>query len=163
MNTFNKGFTLIELLVTVLIIGALISIALPQYDRAVLRSRAAEVWTVLPTIRAATEAYCLANGGGYPQVEDLSIDFPSQRRNFAINLNSCYSFASGYGKVTAIFYYDKNGGRVNLSLNQKGTKYCSEYVPRDSSDDSVCRKLGFENGYKSCGSGGGDCSWSFTE
>ncbi len=49
----KKGFTLIELLVVVLIIGILSSIAVPQYFKAVERSRMAEAETLLNSIAQA--------------------------------------------------------------------------------------------------------------
>ena len=65
------GFTLIELLVVVLIIGILSAIAVPQYQRAVLKSRLATVQANVKAIAQAAEVYYLANG--HYSNDDLSV------------------------------------------------------------------------------------------
>jgi len=72
----GKAFTLIELLVVVLIIGILAAIALPQYQKAVEKSRAATIFPLLKAIGIAQENYYLANGTYATSFDDLAVDIP---------------------------------------------------------------------------------------
>lgn len=72
----TQAFTLIELLVVVLIIGILAAVALPQYNKAVEKSRAAQALTLLKSTYNAALAYDLANGSHATSVDELSIDIP---------------------------------------------------------------------------------------
>ena len=76
------GFTLIELLVVVLIIGILAAIALPKYEIAVEKSRAAEPLIMLRNIRDAQEIYYMANGEYATDVESLDISVPEQSKDW---------------------------------------------------------------------------------
>ncbi len=72
----NGGFTLIELLVVVLIIGILAAVAVPQYQKAVEKSRATQALSVIKTLVQAQEAYYLANGQYATEFEQLDVSLP---------------------------------------------------------------------------------------
>ena len=72
----KQAFTLIELLVVVLIIGILAAVAVPQYQKAVEKARAATVFPLLKAIGEAQENYYLANGTYATSFDDLTVDIP---------------------------------------------------------------------------------------
>ena len=75
-NRNKQAFTLIELLVVVLIIGILAAVAVPQYQKAVIKSQLSTLKNLVESIAWAEEAYYLANGSYASSFDDLDIEVP---------------------------------------------------------------------------------------
>ena len=78
----NAGFTLIELLVFVLIVVILAAVALPQYQKAVLKSRMNSMWSLLKGIKDAQEIYYMANGSYTDDLTQLDVALPKGEVHF---------------------------------------------------------------------------------
>ncbi|WP_428048827.1 type IV pilin protein [Candidatus Avelusimicrobium caledoniensis] len=121
----NQAFTLIELLVVVLIIGILAAVALPQYQKAVMKSRYAALKPLTQSIAQAREIYYLANNSYNCTWEELAIDTPgttntanAQQRVF--NKNNVCTMATEY--INCYNYQIKMGYRIYHT--PKGRRLC---------------------------------------
>lgn len=112
MNT--KGFTLIELLVVVLIIGILASVALPQYTKAVEKSRSTEAITLLSNLAKAEEIYALATNSYTNDMNSLDIQMP--------NVTGTGTVSSVQTNAFTITIRNTNGANVFQATATRGGK-----------------------------------------
>ncbi len=136
----NTGFTLIELLVVVLIIGILSSVALPQYTKAVEKSRAAGAYQTIKAINDAEKIANLENGteGVIYPFDELSVSF--------VDKNGHQATGTRYEGKDYRFVL-QNGYTGTISLTEPAGAWPDENT-RSSRGDYF---LGINNGRRTCG------------
>ncbi len=139
----NNGFTLIELLVVVLIIGILAAVALPQYQKAVDRTRLTEALILGKHIRDAEKIYFLANNSYTNKYEELSMDMPSGAVLTAENKIRVKKFTysltlENSPRVVA----EALVGGVALLFHFSGVTRCYAYEDSDWRGIGMCKLLG---------------------
>jgi len=152
----NRAFTLIELLVVVLIIGILAAVAVPQYQKAVLKSRVMSGMAIGKAMINAMDMYYLDNGEFRGNSSNFIITLPSGAQN--ADGTPMTSLPTAFDKP---IYYDVGNGATKQFTFQSGGRlqykllsdpnvniyFCSRYaksVDKDSVSSSQWKK------YKYC-------------
>ena len=151
----NKGFTLIELLVVVLIIGILAGVALPQYTKAVEKSRATEAITLLSNIAKAETVYALGTNSFTNDLNALDIQMPninagdtskSETKNFNIEVSlaggALHLVATRKGTVNVYSIIGSMPLNGNLQMWCKnGAGYAAAGLTGNSEAVKICKSI----------------------
>ena len=96
----NKlGFTLIEMLVVVLIIGILAGIALPQYNKAVEKSRLHTGVSLVESLYRAQQVYAIANGNYATDLNALDVEIPKDDSCIKTQTASVSKYECDFGTI----------------------------------------------------------------
>jgi len=134
----KNGFTLIEMLVVVLIIGILAAVALPQYEKAVEKSRMTEGVQMVRAIADANRVFFLANDRYAEENEIGLLDIEVPGKKAAVWSNNRLQ--------TAHFIYSPRGGGTAAETIALGHRYKGSgdkytyyiYVPRNDLNRIRC-------------------------
>ncbi len=152
----NHGFTLIELLVVVLIIGILSAIALPQYTKAVEKSRISEARIMLKNLIESHKLLCLEHGKAFdscaiPGATDgnifpsLSMDVPGEVHEECEGGDFCFDTKDW------TYWYDTQDFGASRIKNGKAAYYLVISVGGNeircyNSEENFCNSLCGSNG-----------------
>ncbi len=143
----KKGFTLIELLVVVLIIGILSAVALPQYRKAVIKTRYSTLKALVHSIAQAQEVYYMANGEYSTDFANLDIDpggTSASEYTRTFDWGRCHMAGPEHGSRTICVNGQINIGYMVVykhSTTRPGARECVAYdTDLTSPQNQVCKQ-----------------------
>ncbi len=142
----QKGFTLIELLVVVLIIGILSAVALPQYQKSVMKSKIMRDTVLLRSLLDAQKVYQLANGEFSISFAALDLGFNCERTETEGTSEYCYLSNKLLLKLWGPGVYAERGGEYRLSYDPVTHNVLCVPWSNNSVAKSTCKSLGAQQG-----------------
>ncbi len=158
----SRAFTLIELLVVVLIIGILAAIAVPQYQKAVLKADLHRGINLVESLYQAQQAYFLAHGEFATDIDELDVLIPKDEscQKIDASVYQCdYGRVGFFDNIANVQFQNKpyieNVSRADIaylhtlkddhreSLGwtlQADTRYC--FARPESISQEVCQNIG---------------------
>ncbi len=118
----RRGFTLIELLIVVLIIGILAAVAVPQYQKTVEKSRAAQALVLLKSAYQAAVVYYMEYGTYPVRFSDMDMDMPTWTGNKRWSSQPGVKDSRSNEDWSLQLYHTEHGG-LNLYLGRISGKY----------------------------------------
>ena len=152
----NKAFTLLELLVVVLIIGILAAIALPQYQKIILKANLHKGISFVASLYQAQQSHYLTHGTFAKNLTDLDITLPDGCEDKGLSFGYMYvcSFGRFYSDGTADIYFlvpkqtiayvqylkDTTVSQAGVTF-KAGNRYCFARPSSQLAQD-VCQNMG---------------------
>lgn len=151
----HKGFTLIEMLAVVLIVGLLVSVALPQYKRSVLRAEAMESLSNIKILQDSALRAKAANPKRTPplSLNEMDVDFFDASSKDAATFNfGRYTYTLAEDSITAkktsgddysfkAYYPDLNGvgGEITCTAEADIVWLCESMCKKGTTGDCATK------------------------
>lgn len=131
----KKGFTLMEITITVVILGTILSFAVPSFLNAMEKNMSVEATSTLITLLGAERRWFLDNGGAFTNnISNLDVILP------VLN-NFCAPVLSTVNPIVSIGRKSNAGSclaiQYTLAITSAGVVSCT------NGTSTICGKLGY--------------------